>query len=251
MGRNLQCGIPFVLSLLPSCLFLTISSFFPVLLCLFLRCPCPTLFCPCPSVSLSLSFFLFVLPVGLTAYLAVFLSACLSICLSACLSVCRSVCLSVCLSVCILLCFFCCVSSFSFSGFSVLIVCFPPSVLFVCSFSASVWCQLLPFALSAILLWCFDCSFVVLCTPSILLLCCSNAQCSFCSSMLLMFSCSSSVLLRRCFCAFSLVFLSSWLLPLALICCVHGFLSVLVCSVYFFPSFPFYPTQLSDKRTSA
>ena len=37
-----------------------------------------------------------------------------------------------------------------------------------------------------------------------------------------------SALLRRCFCAFSFFFLSSWLLPFAFICFVQGLLSVLV-----------------------
>ena len=209
MLRNLQCGIPFVLSLLPSTLSLTISSPFPVLLCLFsslslsdfvlslsfcvsvsaflslrsfssffLVCVCPYLplrlsLSLCPSLSLPLSPSLRV-----SVSLSLSLSLCFSpsVCLSACLPVCLSACLPVCLSrslpVCLFACLPVCLSVFLSSCLPVLLsICLPA---WLAGWLPGWLAGCLP-ARCAFLLLCS------LCAPSLLRSGLSCCPCSFCN----------------------------------------------------------------------
>ena len=274
MLRNLQCGIPFVLSLLPSTLSLTISSPFPVLLCLFSSLSLSDFVLSLsffvsvsafPSLRSFSSFFLVCvcpyLPLRLSLSLSAPRSLCL--CLRLCVSLSRSLSLSLSLcfspSVCLSACLPVCLPVFLSSGPSVylpaclpgwlagclagwLAVCLLGVLSSFCALCVLLLCfglvSLAALALSVILRRCFYCFSVVICTDSILYFFCSNAECSFCSS--------STLLL--CF-VFFLPFVLASSFRFHLLCAMFAVCSSL--SVYFFLLFPFYPTQLYDKQTSA
>ena len=221
MLRNLQCAIPFVLSLLPSTLSLTISSPFPVLPCLFSSlslsdfvlslsfCVSVSAFlslrsfssfflvCDCPylplRLSLSLCLCLFAclclaLSLSLPLFLSICLSACLPVCLSACLSVCLPVCLSSCLPVFLSICLSACLPVCLSACLSVFLSSCLPVFLSFCLSAC------LPACRAGWLAGCLParCAFLLLCSlcaPSLLRSGLSCCPCSFCnpSSVFLLF----------------------------------------------------------------